>query len=108
VTGALLIWRIALATEVCGGLLLGAGFFTPLAGVTVVGAAATLVFVAWPHELPLYLLFAAVAVALTGGTGAAGVGAGLAGAVSFEAARQVARQRTASGAPEAVTEHENP
>jgi hypothetical protein len=49
--------------------------------------AATLVFVSWPHEAPLYVLFASVAIALSGGTGVLGVILGLAGAVAFEGVR---------------------
>jgi uncharacterized RDD family membrane protein YckC len=108
VTGGPLIWRLTVATQLGGGALLGAGLFTPLTGVIVVGAAATLVFVTWPHELSLYLLFAAVAIALTGGTSAVGVGAGLAAAVSIEAVRQVGRQRAGAGSATPVAEQENP
>jgi hypothetical protein len=96
-----LLLRIALATELGAAILLGVGLFTPPAGVLLVAVAATLVFVSWPHEYPLYLLFAAVAMALTGGTGALGVGLGLAGAVTLEGVRQLTRQR-------AMSEQENP
>jgi uncharacterized membrane protein YphA (DoxX/SURF4 family) len=93
----LLILRIALVTELAGGALLGLGIFSPLAGTLLVGVTASLVFVSWPHEYPLYLLFAAVAIALSGGTGILGVGLGLAVAVTIEGGCQVARQRTATG-----------
>jgi hypothetical protein len=95
--GDLLILRIALVTELAGGALLGVGIFTPMAGMLLVGVTASLVFVSWPHEYPLYLLFAAVAIALTGGTGILGVGLGLTVAVTIEGGRQLARQRTAPG-----------
>jgi hypothetical protein len=96
--GERLILRIALATELASGMLLGAGLFTPPAGVLLVTVTATLVFVSWPHEYPLYLLFVAVAIALTGGTGTLGVGLGLAGAASLEGLRQFSGQRAASAA----------
>jgi uncharacterized membrane protein YphA (DoxX/SURF4 family) len=92
-----LILRIALAAELGGGVLLAAGRFAPMAGVLLVLVSATLVLVSWPHEYPLYLLFAAVAMALSGGTGALGVGVGLAGAMTLEGARQFNRQRAPSG-----------
>jgi uncharacterized membrane protein YphA (DoxX/SURF4 family) len=88
-----LILRIALATEVGAGILLAVGLFTPPAGVLLVMVTATLVFVSWPHEYPLYLLFVAVAIALSGGTEALDVGFGLGGAVTLEVARKLTRQR---------------
>jgi hypothetical protein len=91
------ILRIALATELGAAILLGVGLFTPPAGVLLVTVTATLVFVSWPHEYPLYLLFAAVAIALTGGTGTLGVGLGLAGALTLEGLRQFGAQRAALG-----------
>jgi uncharacterized membrane protein YphA (DoxX/SURF4 family) len=93
-----LILRIALATELGAGVLLGMGLFTPPAGVFLVTITATLVVVSWPHEYPLYLLFVAVAISLSGGTGTLGVGFGLAGAVSLEGLRQLSGQRAATGA----------
>jgi hypothetical protein len=63
----------------------------------LVGVTASLVFVSWPHEYPLYLLFAAVAIALTGGTGILGVALGLGAARTVEGVRQLIRQRTAAG-----------
>jgi hypothetical protein len=93
-----LILRITLATELGAGILLGAGLLTPPAGVLLVTVAVTLVFVSWPHEYPLYLLFAAVAIALTGGTGTLGVGLGLAAAVPLEGLRQFSGQRAAPAA----------
>jgi hypothetical protein len=111
-SGDLLILRIALATELAGGALLGMGMFTPVAGMLLVGVTAGLVFVSWPHEYPLYLLFAAVAVALSGGTGVLGVGLGLCAAVSVEGVRQLARQRAAPGgavvSAMALSDQENP
>jgi uncharacterized membrane protein YphA (DoxX/SURF4 family) len=106
--GERLILRIALATELGAGILLGLGLFTPPAGVLLVTVTATLVFVSWPHEYPLYLLFVAVAIALIGGTGALGVGLGLACAVTFEGARKLARQRGAPASPVALPEQEHP
>jgi hypothetical protein len=107
-----LILRIALATELGAGILLGLGLFTPPAGVLLVTVTATLVFVSWPHEYPLYLLFVAVAIALIGGTGTLGVGLGLAGAVMLEGVRQLTRQRGAEGgsvaSAVATAEQENP
>jgi uncharacterized membrane protein YphA (DoxX/SURF4 family) len=96
-----LILRIALAMACGAGILLAAGRFTPPAGVLLVTLTATLVFVSWPHEYPLYLLFAAVAIALAGGAGTLGVALGLAGAVMLEGVRQATRQR-------ALSEQENP
>jgi hypothetical protein len=93
-----LILRITLAAELAAAILLGAGLFTPPAGVLLVTVAATLVFVSWPHEYPLYLLFVAVAIALTGGTGTLGLGVGLTAAVSLEGLRQFGGQRTAPAA----------
>jgi uncharacterized membrane protein YphA (DoxX/SURF4 family) len=81
------ILRIALVMELAAAILLGVGLFTPPAGVLLVTVTATLVFVSWPHEYPLYVLFAAVAIALAGGTGTLGVGLGLAGAVTLEGLR---------------------
>ena len=87
VNNDMLILRIALATELGAAVLLGTGMFTPIAGVILVAVTATLVFVAWPHEYPLYLLFAAVATALAGGTGVLALGLGLGAAAAFEGAR---------------------
>ncbi|MEA2232176.1 MAG: putative oxidoreductase [Solirubrobacteraceae bacterium] len=97
--------------ELGAGVLVGLGLFTPLAGLLLVAATANLAFVAWPHEYPLYLLFAAVAVALAGsggysldhavlgssadGSGSLGVAVGLAGAVMMEGRRQLRRYRAA-------------
>jgi hypothetical protein len=107
-----LILRIALAAELGGGILLAAGRFGPMAGVLLVMVTATLVFVSWPHEYPLYMLFAAVAIALTGGTGTLGVGIGLAGAATLEGLRHFNRLRAASGGSVspavAMYEQENP
>jgi hypothetical protein len=107
-----LILRIALATAVGAGILLGVGLFTPPAGVLLVMVTATLVFVSWPHEYPLYLLFAAVAMALIGGTGTLGVGLGLAGAATLEGLRQLNAQRAARdgsvGPAAAMSEQEHP
>lgn len=68
-----------------------------LAGMLLVGGTASLVIVSWPHEYPLYLLFGAVALALTGGSGLLGVALGLAGAVTIEGLRQLVTQRAAPG-----------
>jgi hypothetical protein len=107
-----LILRIALATALGAGILLGVGLFTPPAGVLLVMVTATLVFVSWPHEYPLYLLFAAVAIALIGGTGTLGVGLGLVGAVTLEGLRQLNGQRAATdgsaGPAVAMPEQEHP
>jgi uncharacterized membrane protein YphA (DoxX/SURF4 family) len=92
-----LILRTALATELVAGAMLAAGLFTPPAGVLLVTIAATLVLVSWPHEYPLYVLFAAVAIALTGGAGILGVGLGVAGAAMIEALRQCTAQRAVAG-----------
>jgi hypothetical protein len=103
-----LILRIALVTVLGGAILLAAGRFGPMAGVLLVTVTATLVFVSWPHEYPLYLLFAAVAMALAGGTPSLGVGAALAGAVTFEGLRQLRMQRSPSrGSALAMSEQEN-
>jgi uncharacterized membrane protein YphA (DoxX/SURF4 family) len=83
------------ALELGGGILLGLGLFTPLAGLLVVAVTANLVFVSWPHEFPLYLLFAAVAIALTGPGGYLIAGLGLASAVMMEGMRQLNRLRAA-------------
>jgi hypothetical protein len=106
--GERLILRIALATELGAGILLGVGLFTPPVGVLLVMVTATLVSVSWPHEYPLYLLFVAVAIALTGGTGTLGVGLGLAGAATLEGVRQLARQRGAPAPAVAMSEQEHP
>jgi len=111
--GDLPILRIALATELSGTILLAVGRFTPIAGVLLVAVTATLVFVAWPHEYPLYLLFVAVAIALTGGAGTLGVGLGLAGAVTLEGLRQLNGQRAAPargsvGSAISLAEQESP
>jgi uncharacterized membrane protein YphA (DoxX/SURF4 family) len=103
-----LILRIALATELGAGILLGLGLFTPPAGVLLVTVTATLVFVSWPHEYPLYLLFVAVAIALIGGTGILGVGLGLVGAATLEGVRQLTRQREDPAQAVAMSEHEHP
>jgi hypothetical protein len=73
-----------------------------MAGVLMVTGTASLVLVSWPHEYPLYLLFAAVAIALTGGTGilGVGVGVGLGVAVAVRGVRQL------SAVP--LTDRENP
>jgi hypothetical protein len=60
-----------------------------IAGVLLVTGTASLVVVSWPHEYPLYLLFAAVAIALTGGTGVLGVGIGIGVAVAIRGMRQL-------------------
>jgi membrane-bound ClpP family serine protease len=107
-----LILQITLAAQIAAAILLAAGLFTPAAGVLLVTLTASFVFVSWPHEYPLYLLFAAVAIAVSGGTGAVGVGLGLAGAVTLEALRQFNAQRMtaggAMGAVVAIAEQENP
>jgi uncharacterized membrane protein YphA (DoxX/SURF4 family) len=84
------------ALELGGGILLGLGLFTPLAGLLAVAVTANLVFVSWPHEFPLYVLSAAVAIALAGPGGYLIVGLGLAGAATMEGMRRLNRYR---GAP---------
>lgn len=106
--GERLTLRIALATELGAAILLGLGLFTPPAGVLLVTVTATLVFVSWPHEYPLYLLFLAVGMALIGGTGTLGLGLGLAGAVMFEGARKLIRQRGAPASPVVSPEQGHP
>jgi hypothetical protein len=105
---ATLLQRIALATEAGGGLLLALERFTPAVGVLLVAITATLVFVSWPHEFPLYLLFGAVAIALAGGTAPLGVAIGVGAAVTLEALRQLGRLRAAQGPAAAMSELENP
>jgi putative oxidoreductase len=95
------------AVELGAGALLALGLFMPLAGLLLVAVTANLAFVSWPHEYPLYMLFAAVAIALAGpggysldqallgssvgGPGSLGVAAALAGAVAMEGRRRLHR-----------------
>jgi uncharacterized membrane protein YphA (DoxX/SURF4 family) len=95
------------ALELGAGLLLALGLFMPVVAPLLVAATANLAFVSWPHEYPLYLLFAAVAIALAGAgvysldeamlggsagaPGSLGVAGGLAGAIAMEGRRQLLR-----------------
>jgi putative oxidoreductase len=97
------------AIELAVAILVALGLFTPLAGLLLVAVTASVAFVSWPHEYPLYMLFAAVAIALTGpgdysldhavlgssarGCGTYAVAVGLAGAVIVEGLRQLHRHR---------------
>jgi putative oxidoreductase len=99
------------AIELAAAILVGLGLFTPLSGLLLVGVTASLAFVSWPHEYPLYMLFAAVAIALggpgdysldhavrgssAGAPGTQAVALGLAGAAIVEGLRQLQRQRAA-------------
>jgi hypothetical protein len=96
------------AAEFGAGVLLGLGLLTPLVAPLLVAVTANLAFASWPHEYPLYLVFAAVAIALAGtgayslddallaGSAAApgtlGVAGGLAGAIAMEGRRKLLRQ----------------
>ncbi|MEA2130787.1 MAG: hypothetical protein QOJ85_3678 [Solirubrobacteraceae bacterium] len=94
--------------ELSAGVLLGLGLFTPLVAPLLVAVTANLAFASWPHEYPLYLVFAAVAIALAGtgtysldeallagsaaGPGSLGVAGGLAGAIAMEGRRKLLRE----------------
>jgi putative oxidoreductase len=111
------------AIELAGGVLAALGLFTPLSGLLLVGVTASLAFVSWPHEYPLYMLFAAVAIALAGpgdysldhavrasSAGAPGtqaVAVGLAGAAIVEGLRQLQRQRAAFRAGVATSDQDH-
>jgi putative oxidoreductase len=111
------------AIELACGILAGLGLFTPLSALLLVVVTANLAFVSWPHEYPLYMLFAAVAIALAGpgdysldhavrasSAGAPGtqaVAVGLAGAAIVEGLRQLQRQRAAFRAGVAASEQEH-
>jgi putative oxidoreductase len=111
------------AIELAGAILAGLGLFTPLSGLLLVVVTASLAFVSWPHEYPLYMLFAAVAIALAGpgdysldqavrgsSAGAPGtqaVAVGLAGAAIVEGLRQLQRQRAAFRAGVATSDQEH-
>jgi uncharacterized membrane protein YphA (DoxX/SURF4 family) len=104
------------AVELAAGVLLAFGLLMPLAGLLLVAVTANLAFVSWPHEYPLYLLFAAVAIALAGpgdyaldhtllggsaaGTGTLDVAAGLAGALAIEGRRQLQKLQRVREEPE--------
>jgi uncharacterized membrane protein YphA (DoxX/SURF4 family) len=96
------------AVELGAGVLLGLGLFMPLVATLLVAVTANLAFTSWPHEYPLYLVFAAVAIALAGAgvyslddallagsagaPGSLGVVGGLAGAVAMEGRRKLLRE----------------
>jgi putative oxidoreductase len=111
------------AIELAAAMFAGLGLFTPLSALLLVVVTASLAFVSWPHEYPLYMLFAAVVIALAGpgdysldhavrgsSAGAPGtqaIAVGLAGAAIVEGLRQLQRQRAAFRAGVATSDQDH-